>query len=76
MSEKIIDFNKTIYELHNEHPDISKILAEIGFIDITKPGMINTAGRFMTIKMGSAAKGIDIEIIKQKFIQNGYEIKL
>ena len=72
---KVIDINKTIFELCKEYPEIPEILSQIGFKDITKPGMISTAGRFMTLKKGSAAKGIDLEKIKQEFIQKGYEIK-
>lgn len=70
-----IDFNKTVHDLCKEYPDVKNILAEIGFSDITKPGMLETAGRFMTIKKGSIAKGIDIEKIKHEFIKRGYEIK-
>ncbi|MEA5096270.1 hypothetical protein SDC9_72853 [bioreactor metagenome] len=70
-----IDFNKSVHDLCKEYPDVKNILAELGFSDITKPGMLETAGRFMTIKKGSIAKGIEIEKIKQEFIRRGYEIK-
>lgn len=70
-----IDFNKSVHDLCKEYPDVKNILAELGFLDITKPGMLETAGRFMTIKKGSMAKGIDMEKIKQEFIRRGYEIK-
>lgn len=70
-----VDFNKTVHDLCKEYPEVKNILAELGFSDITKPGMLETAGRFMTIKKGSIAKGIDIEKIKQEFIKRGYEIK-
>jgi hypothetical protein len=72
---KIIDINKTVFELCKEFPEIPDILSELGFKDITKPGMINTAGRFMTLPKGAKAKGIDLEMVKQEFIQRGYEIK-
>lgn len=72
---KIIDLNKTIFELSKEYPEIPEIMSELGFKDITKPGMISTAGRFMTLNKGAAAKNIDIEKIKQEFIRLGYEIK-
>lgn len=72
---KVIDINKSIYELCNEYPEIQDIMSEIGFKDITKPGMISTAGRFMTLSKGALAKGIDLEKIKQEFILRGYEIK-
>lgn len=70
-----IDLNKTVYDLCKEYPDVKNILAELGFSDITKPGMLETAGRFMTIQKGSQAKGIDLEKIKHEFIKRGYEIK-
>ncbi|NLB32407.1 MAG: DUF1858 domain-containing protein [Tissierellia bacterium] len=71
----IIDFNKTVYELCSENEKVAEILAEIGFKDITKPGMLNTAGRFMTIPKGAKGKNFDLEEIKKEFIKRGYEIK-
>lgn len=73
--QKVIDLNKTVHELCNEYEDVPEILSSLGFKDILMPGMINTAGRFMTIKKGSKAKGIDLELVKQEFIKRGYEIK-
>lgn len=72
---KVIDINRTIFELCKEYPEIPQIMSDLGFKDITKPGMISTAGRFMTLSKGAAAKGIDLEKIKQELIQRGYEIK-
>jgi hypothetical protein len=75
MADREIDFTKTVYELYSADPQIADILAKAGFTDILKPGMINTAGRFMTIPKGAAMKKIDIEIVKQLFISHGYSIK-
>ncbi len=72
---KTIDFSKTVYELSAQYPEVVEIFAEIGFRDILKPGMLKTAGRFMTVEKGSQAKKIDIELIKQAFINRGFEIK-
>ncbi|MEL7649190.1 MAG: DUF1858 domain-containing protein [Sedimentibacter sp.] len=72
---KVIDLSRTVYELCKEYPEIKDILAGIGFSDIMKKGMIETAGRFMTIQKGSKARGIDLGKIKQEFIKNGFEIK-
>ncbi len=71
----VIDLRKTVYELCSENENVADILSELGFKDITKPGMINTAGRFMTIPKGAKAKGFNIEEIKKEFIKRGYEIK-
>jgi len=75
MSAKIIDFNKSVYELCNEDSELTQIMEEIGFKDIIKPGMLNTAGRFMTIPKGAAMKKLELESIKQLFKDYGYEIK-
>jgi hypothetical protein len=72
---KVVDFTKTVYELCSIDPEIKNILSKAGFSDITKPGMIQTAGRFMTIPKGAAVKKINMELIKQTFIEHGYTIK-
>lgn len=72
---KVIDINKSVYELCKEFPEIAPILSEIGFTDITKPGMLNTAGRFMTLPKGAMMKKIDIDSVKQKLHENGFEIQ-
>jgi len=72
---KVIDFRKTVYELWKEDNNISHILAEIGFKDITNPGMLTTAGRFMTIPKGAKAKGLSLDEVKKELIKRGYEIK-
>ncbi len=72
---KVIDISKSVYELCREYPELQEILASIGFKDIMLPGMINTAGRIMTLTKGSKAKGIPIEKIKEELTQRGFEIK-
>ncbi len=75
MEEKILDMSKTVYELCTADPEILPILAELGFTDITKPGMLVTAGRFMNIPQGAALKRKDLEEIKAAFVRQGYQIK-
>ena len=74
MGEKRLDLTKSVYELCNEYPELPNILAEIGFKDIIKPGMLPTVGRFMTIPKGAAAKKIDMNIIKGTLMDHGYEV--
>lgn len=71
---KKIDFNKSIYELSQEYPEIIEIMENIGFKDITKKGMLNTAGRIMTIPKGAMMKGIEMEEIKKEFESKGFLI--
>lgn len=71
---KIIDLKQTVFALCSKDSAIAEILNDLGFKDIVKPGMLQTAGRFMTIPKGATMKKIDIEKIKQTFVQNGYQI--
>jgi hypothetical protein len=64
-----------VYELCEDKPGITKILEEAGFRNITKPGMLMTAGRFMTIPKGAALKKIDLETVKRILTEHGYQIK-
>lgn len=49
MKDHIFDLNKTVYELCAGKPEITKMLKEIGFRDITKIGMLITEGQFLTV---------------------------
>ncbi|NLK86551.1 MAG: DUF1858 domain-containing protein [Clostridiaceae bacterium] len=69
-----IDMSKTVYELSRDNEEIVEIMKELGFESIATPGMLNTAGRFMTIPKGAAMKKIPMDKIKEKFISKGYEI--
>lgn len=75
MELRKIDPKKTVFELCRENPDVAEILAEIGFKDIRTPGMLNTAGRIMTIPKAARIKGIDYHAIRQVFRMHGYEIE-
>lgn len=71
---KILDLKKTVHDLVREDSQIANIMEELGFVEIVKPGMINTMGRFMTIPKGAAMKGINMDKIKGTFKNKGYEI--
>ncbi len=72
--EKIVDLNKTVYELVQEHPELVGILAELGFSSITNPVMLKTAGKVMTLPKGAAMKGKDLEAIKSVLAQRGFTV--
>jgi len=52
---KTLDLSQSVYTLCTKNEELAVILKQIGFTDITKPGMLTTAGRFMTIPKGAAA---------------------
>lgn len=72
--EKTIDLSKSVFELSKEHPELVEIMKELGFKDIASPGMLNTAGRFMTIPKGAALKGIEMDKIKEMLASIGYKV--
>lgn len=74
MSEKTIDFSKTVLELCSADAEVAKILGQLGFTEITKPGMLATVGRMMTVPRGAAMKNITMDTVEQEFIRNGYKI--
>ena len=68
-----LDLTKTVYELCTEHPDLVDVLVELGFSDITKPGMLQSAGRFMTIPKGAMLRKRDLEELRAAFAERGYD---
>ena len=74
MEKKKLNLNNSVYELCKENPELPVLLAQLGFTDITKPGMLQTAGRFMTIPKGATLKKLNLEQIKQTLAAKGYEI--
>ena len=67
-----IDLNETVYTLCTNHPDLIEIFSGLGFTDITKPGMLQTAGRFMTHAKGAALKHIALESVVETLAAHGY----
>jgi len=76
MDEIRIDLNETVFALCSKYPDMIGILSELGFTDITKPGMLQTAGRFMTPVKGAALKHIPLEQIIAALAVHGYTAEL
>ena len=71
---KILDLSKTVYELTEQYPELIEIMRELGFTEIVKPGMRQSAGRIMTIPKGSKMKKIPMEKIIMTLIQNGFTL--
>lgn len=70
--KKILDLNRTIYDLVNEYPEVADIMKNLGFEGITNPAMLHTAGRFMTLKKGAVMKNIDLKKIMEAFEEKGF----
>ncbi|MFD3262146.1 DUF1858 domain-containing protein [Paenibacillus lentus] len=72
---KAIDLRKTVYELCSADPEVIDIMVGLGFEQLAKPGMLQSAGRFMTIPQGARLRKIELDKIKDAFRAKGYEIR-
>lgn len=72
---KEIDLKDSVYQLCSNYPELIKILEDLGFKDIAKPGMLNTMGRFMTLEKGARMKQISMDSIEKKLFEEGFSIR-
>ncbi|WP_246014150.1 DUF1858 domain-containing protein [Paenibacillus rhizophilus] len=70
-----MSINESIFDLVSRDPEVMDIMIELGFQDIAKPGMLQTAGRFMTLAKGIKLKKIDIDTVKLTFQRHGFIIQ-
>ncbi|WP_414841179.1 DUF1858 domain-containing protein [Enterococcus saccharolyticus] len=70
-----LDLSKSVYELVTAYPQLKDMMFDIGFKEIAKPGMLQTAGRYMTIPKGAKMKKIPLEEVIVLFEANGFEVK-
>ncbi len=68
---KTIREDVSVHELVKRFPEALHIMVDLGFRDIQRPGMLNTVGRFMTLKKGCKLKGIDYEEAKAALAKVG-----
>lgn len=72
--QKVLDLHQSVHALCTAYPELVSVLQQLGFADIAKPGMLQTAGRFMTLDKGAAMKGIDLNTIRQTLEEHGFTI--
>ena len=73
--EKRLDLSNSVHTLCTLHPELIPILRDLGFTDITKPGMLMTAGQFMTIKKGAILKKIPLQTIVDALHEHGFTVE-
>lgn len=74
MEAKSIDLNQSVYQLCTQYPELIALLESMGFKDIAEPGMLSSAGRFMTISKGAAFKKLDLDKIRQQLAEHGFTV--
>ncbi|MBR1701815.1 MAG: DUF438 domain-containing protein [Lachnospiraceae bacterium] len=71
---KELNINKTVAELVLEYPEVSDIMVDLGFKDITSSAALKFMGKVMTIPKGAAVKGIPMDKIIAAFEDNGFSV--
>ena len=74
MGKGTVDLAKTVLELCEEHEDFKDTIQALGFDRITKPGMLQSMGRIMTIPKGCRAKGRDLGAVIRQLEEMGYDV--
>lgn len=69
-----MDFNDSLANIIKQFPELLDILYDFGFTQIKAPGMLQTAGKFMTLKMGCELRKLDISALEDLLIEKGYTI--
>ncbi len=63
-----------IFELVKTHPDVKNLMSTLGFVDIVKPGMLQSVGRIMTLAKGARMKNIEWDTIVAAFDDKDYTL--
>lgn len=72
--DKSVSMSEPVFGLVSRHPEALEIMLELGFQDIAKPGMLQTAGRFMTLSKGCKLKKIAPDAVKEAFQRHGFRM--
>ncbi len=72
---KEINLDQSLFTLLDQYPDLIDVLYDFGFTQIKLPGMIQSAGRFMTLRKGCEMKKLDIGILVNMLNKLGFTIK-
>ena len=71
---KELDLTKTVADLVLEYPEVSDIMVDLGFKDITSLAALKFMGKVMTIPKGAAIKGIPMDKIITAFENKGFTV--
>lgn len=71
---KNISINEPVASLVEKYPDLKNILKDIGFSEITNPLALSSLGKIVSIKKGAGIKNIDLDIIREKLQEGGFNL--
>lgn len=69
-----IPLTSSLYDIVKTYPEVKEIMIQLGFAQIAQPGMLATAGHYMTIDKGAQLKKIPMENVTAAFAAAGFEL--
>lgn len=69
---KELDLETPIRTFADKYPNFTQDMYDVGFTRIKIPGMLNTVGRVMTLKLGAKAMKLDLKKVMQELEEKGY----
>lgn len=75
MDEKIIDLDKTLFDVTAQYPETIDILFELGFMGVKNPVMRESHGRQMTLRSGCGHLGLDLGAVTTALKAKGFTVK-
>ena len=73
-SMKNINLDEPVASLIEKFPNLKNILKDLGFTEITNPIALSTVGKMVSIKKGAKIKNIDLDLIKEKLREEGFNL--
>lgn len=70
---KMISIDDKVIDVINNNPDIVDVLVDIGFVHLGNPVMLKAVGSVMTIRKAAGNHKIELEEIRKKLNENGYD---
>lgn len=71
---KNISINEPVASLVEKYPALKNILKDIGFSEITNPLALSSLGKMISIKKGAGIKNIDLDLIRDKLQEGGFNL--
>ena len=71
---KNINLDEPVANLIEKFPNLKNILKDLGFTEITNPLALSTVGKMVSIKKGAKIKNIDLDLIKEKLREEGFNL--
>ncbi|MCI1892553.1 MAG: DUF1858 domain-containing protein [Schleiferilactobacillus harbinensis] len=69
-----INVDTPVYELVKHNPKIVPLMVRLGFNAIGDQAMLNTVGRFVSLRKGAQMMDFDLKKIKAVLTDDGYEV--